>query len=118
MPRFPAESQMRWRRLDVPGSEVAEAHRTENGWRLTGDLHVEESGVIARLHYTIDCDSAWRTRSALIIGERLVSQYGSTLRPTVRDTGHATVSEFPMSMVPWTSTWDLPPRPTRCLSND
>ena len=60
---------MRWRRLDVPGSEVAEAHRTENGWRLTGDLHVEESGVIARLHYTIDCDTAWRTRSALIIGE-------------------------------------------------
>ena len=60
---------MRWRRLDVPGREEARVHRTGNGWQLTGDLHVDESGIISRLQYTITCDRAWRTRSALIVGK-------------------------------------------------
>jgi hypothetical protein len=60
---------MRWRRLDVPGREDARVERTPTGWRLTGQLDVEEDGVLARLRYRIDCDDAWRTRSALIEGE-------------------------------------------------
>ncbi|HZI29046.1 MAG TPA: putative glycolipid-binding domain-containing protein, partial [Gemmatimonadaceae bacterium] len=60
---------MRWRRLDVPGSEEARAFRTANGWDLSGKLHVNESGVIAQLEYGIHCDGSWRTRSALIVGE-------------------------------------------------
>ncbi len=59
---------MRWRRLDVPGQEQAHVEQTAAGWRLTGELDVEEAGVAARLHYTIDCDPEWRTRSAMIEG--------------------------------------------------
>lgn len=60
---------MRWRRLDVPGREQARVERTADGWRLTGELDVEEAGTAARLHYAIDCDPEWRTRSAVIEGE-------------------------------------------------
>ena len=60
---------MRWRRLDVPGREEARVVRTTAGWRLTGEVHVEEEGAAARLCYAIDCDPEWRTRSAVIEGE-------------------------------------------------
>ncbi len=66
---FPSASHMRWRRLDVPGREDARVERTSGGWRLTGQLDVEEDGVPARLRYRIDCDDAWRTRAARIEGE-------------------------------------------------
>jgi hypothetical protein len=59
---------MRWRRTDVPGREDARVERTQDGWRLTGALEVEEGGVDARLRYVIDCDERWRTRTALIEG--------------------------------------------------
>jgi hypothetical protein len=65
---FPTTSRMRWRRLDVPGHEEARAERTGDGWRLCGELHADETGVVARLRYEIDCDAGWRTRSALIQG--------------------------------------------------
>jgi uncharacterized protein len=65
---FPAESRMRWRRLDVPGHEEARVERTADGWRLTGTLEAEEAGVAARLRYEIVCDPAWHTRSAVIDG--------------------------------------------------
>ncbi|HEX6036706.1 putative glycolipid-binding domain-containing protein [Longimicrobium sp.] len=66
---FPSESRVRWRRLDVPGREDARVEQTAGGWRLTGQLDVEEDGVPARLRYRIDCDDAWRTRAARIEGE-------------------------------------------------
>lgn len=66
---FPTESRMRWRRIDVPGREEARVERTTFGWRLTGELDVEEAGLAARLHYAIECDPEWRTRSAVIEGE-------------------------------------------------
>jgi uncharacterized protein len=66
---FPAASQMIWRRLDVPGHEEARVAGTETGWNLTGQVSVEESGILARLRYVIDCDPAWRTRSAVIDGD-------------------------------------------------
>ena len=59
---------MRWRRVDVPGSEEARVERTSDGWRLTGALEVEDEGVAASLRYAIDCDEHWRTRAALIEG--------------------------------------------------
>ena len=65
---FPHESFMRWRRLDVPGHEESRVHRTASGWHLVGELRVEEESI-ARLHYTIDCDATWHTRSASILGE-------------------------------------------------
>lgn len=66
---FPDECRMRWRRVDVPGREQARIARAGNGWRLSGDLEVEDEGVAARLRYEIDCDHAWRTRAALVEGE-------------------------------------------------
>ena len=66
---FPPQSSARWRRVDVPGHEAACLERTMTGCRLTGELDVEETGVAARLRYSIECDAAWCTRSALVEGE-------------------------------------------------
>jgi hypothetical protein len=66
---FPATSRMRWRRLDVPGREEARVEQTDAGWRFTGDVDVAEVGATARLRYRIECDPAWRTRTALVEGE-------------------------------------------------
>lgn len=66
---FPPTSHLRWHRLDVPGREEARVEQAAGGWRLLGDLEVEETGTKARLHYRIECDPQWRTRSALIEGE-------------------------------------------------
>lgn len=60
---------MRWRRIDVPGREEARVERAASGWRLNGELEVEETGLAARLRYVIECDLEWRTRSAVIEGE-------------------------------------------------
>lgn len=65
---FPPEARMRWRRLDVHGREEARAEWTDEGWRLTGSVQVEDEGVAAELRYTIDLDAGWRTRSARIEG--------------------------------------------------
>ena len=59
---------MRWRRTDVPGREDARVESVRDGWRLSGALEVQETGVDARLRYVIDCDERWRTRAALIEG--------------------------------------------------
>jgi uncharacterized protein len=66
---FPKESHVRWRRMDVPGREEARVERTPAGWRLTGELDVEEPSLAARLGYAIECDSEWRTRSSVVEGE-------------------------------------------------
>jgi hypothetical protein len=66
---FPATSHVIWRRLDVPGREEARIAETDAGWRLTGQVTVEEAGIVARLSYVIDCDRAWNTRSAIIDGD-------------------------------------------------
>jgi hypothetical protein len=62
-------SHIRWRRLDAPGHEEARIERVTEGWRLTGELEVDEQGIAAQLRYKIHCDDEWRTRSALIEGE-------------------------------------------------
>jgi hypothetical protein len=65
---FPLLSRIRWRRLDVPGREEACVERTVTGWRLSGELEVDEGGRAARLNYAVACDPEWRTRSAVIEG--------------------------------------------------
>jgi hypothetical protein len=67
---FPAESRMRWRRVDVRGHEEASAARTAVGWSLTGELDVQEGGAAFRLRYEIELDERWRTRDVLIEGTR------------------------------------------------
>ena len=68
MKPFPNESQMRWRRLDVPGREEARIEQTAAGWSLTGRLEAEEAGVRAQLIYNIACERDWRTRRAVVTG--------------------------------------------------
>lgn len=65
---FPKALRTRWRRLDVPGREEALLERTSDGWRLTGELDVEEDGSNAQLRYLIQCDPSFLTRSAQIEG--------------------------------------------------
>lgn len=66
---FPAESRMRWRRVDVPGREEARIDRIADGWRLTGQLDAKAGGITVRLEYVIKCDAGWRTSTALVMGE-------------------------------------------------
>lgn len=60
---------MRWRRVDVLGRENARFEQTSSGWRIAGQVDVEEAGVIISLSYEIDCDREWCTRSARIVGD-------------------------------------------------
>jgi hypothetical protein len=60
---------MRWCRVDVRGREDAHIERAADGWRLTGDLDVDEAAAKARLRYRIECDPRWRTRTALVEGD-------------------------------------------------
>jgi uncharacterized protein len=66
---FPKAARARWRRLDVPGREEARIESIAAGWRLIGELDLQEASVSARLRYTIECDPEWRTRSALVEGK-------------------------------------------------
>jgi hypothetical protein len=68
MKPFPSQSHMRWRRLDVPGREEARIEQTPDGWRLTGELDVDEAGVHAQLRYVIQCARDWRTRRTIVTG--------------------------------------------------
>jgi uncharacterized protein len=73
---FPPVSHASWRRLDVPGREEATFERSAGGWCIRGELDVAEAALSARLRYVIECDAAWRTRSALVEG----SAGGASLR--------------------------------------
>jgi hypothetical protein len=64
-----SSATLRWRRIDVPGHEESRLERIPDGWRLTGRLEVEEDDLTAMLSYVIDCDTAWHTRSADVLGE-------------------------------------------------
>ncbi len=57
-----------WRRLDVPGHEIARIVLQENRWELSGTAIFAHEGGPCRLDYSIVCDSAWRTRSARLSG--------------------------------------------------
>lgn len=75
---FPPEARMRWRRLDVPGREEARVQRTEGGWRLTGALEVDEDGVAAVLHYTVDVDLGFTPATNTLPIRRLALAVGET----------------------------------------
>jgi hypothetical protein len=66
---LPADSHMRWRRLDGAGYEQARIERITAGWRLRGELELVEVGERARLRYAIECDPAWLTLAARVEGE-------------------------------------------------
>ena len=65
-----------WRRIDIPGHEVATIVPAGDGWRLGGVAVLVESGRPCRIEYDIRCDARWTTQRCVIhghIAERSVS---------------------------------------------
>jgi hypothetical protein len=57
-----------WRRLDMPGHEVAELTALATGWQLSGVAVLAREGRPCRMEYDILCDAGWRTRRATVRG--------------------------------------------------
>jgi|SRR5580692_5831759 hypothetical protein len=57
-----------WRRIDLPGHEIATLDALNEGWRLSGTaIFLSEHGP-SKLNYVVICDSSWQTTSAKISG--------------------------------------------------
>jgi hypothetical protein len=63
-----ARSAILWRRLDIPGHEVAELTSDHTGWQLTGVVLLAHAARPCHLEYRIECDPSWLTRTAKIRG--------------------------------------------------
>jgi Uncharacterized protein conserved in bacteria len=61
-------STILWRRLDMPGHEIAELERAGEGWELRGLALLAHEGEPCRLEYRIECDGAWQTRTLHVDG--------------------------------------------------
>jgi hypothetical protein len=57
-----------WRRLDLPGHEVATIVSSADGWRIDGIAVLAESGRPCRIEYDIRCDAQWVTRHCVLRG--------------------------------------------------
>ena len=57
-----------WRRLDLPGHDACRLDEKTDGWHLHGTAVFRLDGQPARLDYHVDCDRAWRSRSAGVRG--------------------------------------------------
>ncbi len=51
-----------WRRLDVPGHDIATITRQPRGWLVTGVAAFAQGATPCRVDYDIRCDAAWITR--------------------------------------------------------
>ena len=61
-------STIMWRRLDMPGAEVAELTFNGGAPTLSGVVVVAHDARPCRLDYHIDCDEAWQTTTVRIDG--------------------------------------------------
>jgi len=57
-----------WRRLDLPGYDVARLLREDSDWRLTGNAAFLYLSRVCSLAYAIRCDQEWRTTAVTISG--------------------------------------------------
>jgi uncharacterized protein len=60
---------MRWKRLDVPGTDSCELTRTKDRWRLEGVAEYQAGGGGTRLEYRVECDDGWVTLRGEVNGE-------------------------------------------------
>jgi hypothetical protein len=97
MKALPSQSHIRWRRLDLPGREEARIEGTAAGWRLMGQLDVQDAGVRARLSYVIECERDWRTRRAVITGSASATPVWFEF--TADGEGHWTLNGAPLLLV-------------------
>jgi uncharacterized protein len=57
-----------WRRLDLPGHDVATIQRIADGWRISGVAISVESARPCRVEYDVTCDASWVTRRCSLRG--------------------------------------------------
>ena len=57
-----------WRRLDLPGHEIARLAPRGHGWELSGTAVFTDGREPCRLDYAVGCDDRWQTRSAVVDG--------------------------------------------------
>jgi hypothetical protein len=57
-----------WRRLDLPGHEIARLESLDGGWKLSGTTVFGDAQGLSRLDYLVICDAAWRTIYARVTG--------------------------------------------------
>jgi len=66
---------MLWRRIDLPGHELARLRAVDGGHELSGTAVFASQRGPAKLDYVVRCDAVWRTNSARVtgtVGERAV----------------------------------------------
>src|SRR5215469_8345405 len=59
---------MLWRRLDLPGHEIASLEALDEGWKLSGTAIFAHPQGPSKLDYIVICDAAWWTNSAQVRG--------------------------------------------------
>jgi hypothetical protein len=57
-----------WRRLDLPGHEIAKLEVLDDGWKLSGTAIFAYPQGPTKLNYVVVCDAGWWTKSAQVIG--------------------------------------------------
>lgn len=57
-----------WRRIDTPGHDACRLDGDAAGWHLNGAALFREGGRVARLSYTLACDTGWGTTGGLVRG--------------------------------------------------
>jgi uncharacterized protein len=57
-----------WRRLDLPGHEIARLETLNDGWKLSGTAIFASQQGPSKLDYVVICDAAWWTNSAHVKG--------------------------------------------------
>src|SRR5215467_611865 len=57
-----------WRRLDLPGHEIARLDECDHGRELSGTALFSCNEGPTRLDYAVVSDSCWRTDSAHVVG--------------------------------------------------
>jgi hypothetical protein len=50
-----------WRRIDKPGTEIADLTEQGRRWRVSGAVQVVHGGAPWAVSYTIECGSDWKT---------------------------------------------------------
>jgi uncharacterized protein len=67
MPREPVAIAA-WRRLSMPGHDVARVTADGEGWRLSGMAAFRSESGPAALNYEVICEADWSTRMGLVRG--------------------------------------------------
>lgn len=57
-----------WRRLDVPGHDVAWLEQRANGWLLQGNAVFQHERGPAAITYEVECTAEWVTRRGVVRG--------------------------------------------------